>query len=244
MNDKSNIINKKERKKKIAILYSGGKDSNLTLYKASKLYDIACLITLLPKNPYSYMYQASNVNITKYQAEALELPLIAKETEGKKEEELKELREALIEAKEKYGIEGVAAGTLYSNYQHERIKKIAKELDLFVYAPLWQINAEEELKELINNNFDVLIVRIASWPLTKEHVGKKLKDIFDFLVKRKKYLNIAGEGGEFDTIVLDQPLFKKRLVVEEGETTELGENEAEFIIKKVRLEDKKEKEEQ
>jgi len=223
---------------KVAVLYSGGKDSNLALYKASKFCEISCLITILPKNKDSFMFQSSNVNITELQAKALGLPLIKKETEGKKEEELNDLYLALKEAKEKYKIEGVVTGALFSVYQNSRIQKIADELNLFVFSPLWLLDQEKEIKELINLNFDVLITKISAWPLTFNHLGKRLSEIFDFLIKNKKYLNVAGEGGEYETIVLDQPLFKKKILVEKVEKIKYGENEAELIIKKAKLVDK------
>ena len=221
---------------KVAVLYSGGKDSNLALYKAVKEgLKVKCLITLTPINKDSYMFQSSNVFITEYQAKALNLPLIKRETEGKKEEELKDLFLALKEAKEKFNIEGVVSGALFSTYQNERIQKIADKLDLWVFSPLWLLDQEKELKELLNLNFEVIISKVSAWPLNINHVGKRLSEVFDFLVKNKKYLNVAGEGGEYETIVLNQPLFKRRLKIN-FEKIKYSENEAEIKIKNIEFE--------
>lgn len=44
---------------KLAVLYSGGKDSNYALYKAAKHHKIACLVTLKSQNPDSYISQSA-----------------------------------------------------------------------------------------------------------------------------------------------------------------------------------------
>src|SRR3989338_1200647 len=102
---------------KVAVLFSGGKDSSFALWKASKEHEIACLISILSDNEESYMFQTINVNMTSLQSEAIGLPLIQKQSKGQKEDELEDLKNALVEAKEKYFIEGVVTGALKSVYQ-------------------------------------------------------------------------------------------------------------------------------
>jgi len=53
-------------------------------------------------------------------------------------------------------------------------------------------------------------------------------------------MNIAGEGGEFESLVLDGPaqMFKKRLVIEESEIEEEDKNTARLVVKEARLEEK------
>ena len=62
-------------------------------------YEVKVLINLMPKNKDSFMFQSSNVELVKLQSKALEIPLIQKITEGKREEELEDLYCALLEAK-------------------------------------------------------------------------------------------------------------------------------------------------
>ena len=50
-------------------------------------------------------------------------------------------------------------------------------------------------------------------------------------------INIAGEGGEFESLVLDMPLFKRKIEITDSEIT--GENEAvKFFVKNARLVEK------
>jgi len=60
---------------KLAILFSGGKDSNYVTYLAKQEnHEIKCLITLNSDNPNSYMFQSVGNKIIKYQAKSIQLP--------------------------------------------------------------------------------------------------------------------------------------------------------------------------
>jgi diphthine-ammonia ligase len=73
---------------KLGVLFSGGKDSCYALFKAGKEHEIVCLITMASDNPDSYMFHTPNIEMTKLQSEALDIPLISGRTKGEKEEEL------------------------------------------------------------------------------------------------------------------------------------------------------------
>jgi diphthamide synthase (EF-2-diphthine--ammonia ligase) len=47
-------------------------------------------------------------------------------------------------------------------------------------------------------------------------------------------VHIGGEGGEFETFVLDGPIFKKRIEIQEAEKF-WREDHGAYIIKKARL---------
>lgn len=229
-------------KEKIGVLYSGGKDSNLALYLSRKdEKEISCLISIIPENVDSYMFQTPEIDFLKLQAKALNLPLIIQKTKGEKEKELLDLKKAIIQAKNKYKITGIIAGALYSLYQKERIEKICKDLDLKLYAPLWHMKEEEEIKLLLKNNFKFIICKIAAYGLSEKLLGKiiTLKDLENLKILNKKYLiNIAGEGGEYETLVLDSPDFKQRIKIIESKTIMQNEFTGRLEIKKLKLENK------
>ncbi len=226
---------------KLGALISTGKDSLFAMYKAGKDNEITCLITVQSSNPDSYMFHTPSVELAKYQAEALELPLVMVQTKGEKEKELEDLKKAIVEAKEKYGIEGVTTGALFSQYQKERIEKICAELGIKAVSPLWHMEQYKEMKELIKAGFEFIFTKVAAEGLDKSFLGKvigteQLEELR--LLNEKTKFNIAGEGGEFESLVLDMPLFKKKLVIEESEVKEIDKNTAELVIKKVKLVDK------
>jgi len=222
---------------KLGVLFSSGKDSCYATYLMSN-YDISCLITIKSKNPDSYMYHTPNIHLAELQSEAMQIPIILQETTGKKEHELKDLEIALKKAKQKYKIQGVITGALFSDYQRERIEKIAEKLSLKVFNPLWHKNQEEVMREIIKNKFKIIFSSIAADGLDKSWLNKIItNEDIDKLVKlnKKNGLNIAGEGGEFESLVLDCPLFKKKLKILESEIKEENKNTAKLEIKKAKL---------
>ena len=100
---------------KLGVLFSGGKDSMYAAWLAQKEgHKLVCLITLSSKNPNSYMFHTPSISKTQKQADAMGIPIITRETKGKKEDELHDLEEAIKEAKKKYKIEGVITGAVES----------------------------------------------------------------------------------------------------------------------------------
>ena len=226
------------RNVKLGCLFSSGKDSAYALWLMQKEdYPVKCLITLKSRNPESYMFHTPAVELVELQAEAIGLPLVMKETLGEKEKELEDLRAAFREAKARYEIEGVITGALWSNYQKERIERIAAEENLKVFSPLWHINQETEMR-LVVTNFEVIFTGISAYGLDKSWLGRRITmedvDWLAELDKRVK-INISGEGGEFESLVLDGPMFKKKLVIVESEIEEEDENTARLVVKAAKL---------
>jgi len=203
--------------KKCAVLFSGGKDSCMSALLAKKKgYELTCLISIFSKNKESYMFHTPSIKKTKQQAKVMQLPLIIQKTKGKKEEELKDLEKAIKKAIKKYNINCIVSGALASNYQKSRIEKICKKLDLECINPLWHKDEIEYLKELIKNKFKVIITGVAAYPLDKSWLGREIDKEFIKEVKElyQRYkIHPAGEGGEFETFVLDCALFKEPLKV-------------------------------
>lgn len=226
---------------KLGILYSGGKDSNYALFKASLNNEIKCLITLSSKNPNSYMFQSVGNNLIDYQAKALEIPLIRVETLGEKEKELEDLKSAIKKAKDEYQIEGIVTGAIKSCYQASRIQKICLELDMECYNPLWQIDEDEYMGELMKNKFEISIFGVFSYPFTQRYLGKIINGQFLFELEelRDKFqISIAGEGGEYESFVTDSPNFKQKLEISNIQSNMDSENSGIVTNCEVVLKDK------
>lgn len=63
---------------------------------------------------------------------------------------------------------------------------------------------------------DILLVRVCNECL-KRCIGKSLKDNIKYLLDlhKKDYSHCCGEGGEFESFVLDCPLYIKKIQVVE-----------------------------
>lgn len=225
---------------KLAVLFSGGKDSTYALFKAMQKEQVVCLISLLSQNKESYMFHTPNIDLTAFQAEALGLPLILRATPGEKEDELTDLAHALAEAKKKHAIEGVVTGAIESVYQAERVQRVCHGLGLWCFNPLWKKNQVELLNELLQFEFSVIISGVFAYPFDKSWLGKIIdsKVIAKLVALAEEYkINPAGEGGEIETTVLNAPMFRKKLKVLEGDIAYENYSGV-YIIKKVELIDK------
>ncbi|MDP3027151.1 MAG: diphthine--ammonia ligase [Nanoarchaeota archaeon] len=203
---------------KFAVLFSGGKDSCLALHKAIKEgYEIKYLLAVIPDNFDSFMFHKPYLELLKKQAEMLELEkrLIIQKSAGEEEEELKDLKELIGKVKDK--VDGVIVGGIASNYQGSRIKKICDELELEFYAPLWNYAGENIWKELLKNNFKVVLTKISCEGIPKEFLGKIIDDKLFLKLKKssEKYkFRIDFEGGEAETAVLFMPEFSRGIKID------------------------------
>lgn len=225
---------------KLGVLFSGGKDSTLALHLASEKEEVACLITVVSKNPESYMFHTPNIEVTTLQAEALGLPLVCVVTEGRKEEELVDLEKAIVEAKNKFQIDGVVTGAVESIYQASRIQLICNKLDIWCFNPLWKHDQKILLETLVEKKFEVIISGIFAYPLDEKWLGKQIDlQVIDGLVdlQNKFGLSPSGEGGEIETTVLDAPMFNRKIDVL-GSVVEAKGNCGVFQVKQARLKDK------
>ncbi len=207
---------------RLGVLFSGGKDSLFACWKAMQQEEVACLITVVSQNPESYMFHTPNIRLAALQAEAAGLPLVEVETAGEKEAELLDLARALLQAREQFGIEGVVTGAILSVYQATRVQRICRELDLWCFNPLWHADQEAYMEELINSGFRVIIAGVFSCPFDASWLGREIdRRALDELrdAAQKYQITLTGEGGEFETFVVDAPFFSRRIVIEEASRT-------------------------
>ena len=227
---------------RLGVLFSGGKDSTYSAYIMQRQnYELACLITMRSENKESFMFQSAGVEIVELQAQAMGLPLIVGQTKGEKEKELVDLEKTITIAKEKYRLDGIVSGALFSTYQRDRIEKICDRLGLKIFSPLWHKPQEEEMKELLASGFIFILSAVAAEGLDKSWLNKiiTLKEVEKLIqINRNVGINVAGEGGEFESVVLDCPLFKKKIIIEEAEIREEGKYCAHIIIRKAGLGEK------
>ena len=205
--------------KKLGILFSGGKDSMYAAWLAKKEgYKISCLISIGSENEESYMFHTPSIRRVEEQAKSMDIPLIIVKTKGKKEKELIDLEKSIKLAIKDYDIEGVISGAVESVYQASRIEKICNKLKIACFNPLWQKNQLELLEDLIKNGFEVIVVGVFAYPFDEKWLGRKIDVKFINEIKKlqEKYkINVAGEGGEFESFVLNCSLFKKKLIIKD-----------------------------
>ena len=201
---------------KSAVLFSGGKDSVMALnYAIENGDDVKYLLSIKSENDESYMFHVPNIHMTELISQAVEIPLIEVKTAGVKEEELEDLKEGFKQLKE-LGIEAIYTGALFSTYQKSRIENLADELDIKAISPYWHKDPKEYMELVIDSGFKVIISGVFAYGLDEKWLGRLIdRQALEELEKisEKTYLHLAFEGGEAETLVIDGPIFKKRIEI-------------------------------
>jgi len=203
---------------KVAALVSGGKDSVLALWCAQQTgWDVTHVVTVRSRAPDSYMFHVPNVDLAPLLAEALGLPLVRVETAGEKESEVADLERALAG----FPIDGFVSGALASEYQRTRLEGVGHRLGLKSFTPLWHKTPEEILRTVSGPVWDVRFAAVAAEGLGERWLGRRLDaQAAEELLALRERLGVhpAGEGGEYETLVLDAPCYQKRVEVVRSST--------------------------
>jgi len=224
---------------KVAVLFSGGKDSTLALYDClQKGMEVRYLVSIFSQNPESYMFHYPNMSMAIMLSLSAGIKLVTKKTEGEKEKELEDLKKVLESIKDE--VDGIVVGAIASRYQKERIQKVCKSLGLKMVAPLWGKRPEVLWKRILDEGFEVMITSVSADGLGKEWLGKVIdKKGLEKLKKvaGKRKIHLSGEGGEFETLVINGPIFKRKLEITSSEIEwDRKTDSGRFVIKDAKLE--------
>lgn len=186
---------------------------------------------------HSFMYQSAGSSIIPAYEQCFGVPLIIHEIQGKavdtsmhyapptdrivctEKDEVEDLYQLLRRVVKIFpSIKGVSCGAIVSNYQRLRVENVCERLGLTALCYLWQQDRKQLLSDLIDDGIDAILVKVAGAGLDPyKHLGKSLKTLQPGLssLHYKYGLDLCGEGGEYESIVLDAPFFKKRIVIDE-----------------------------
>jgi diphthine-ammonia ligase len=117
-------------------------------------------------------------------------------------------------------IKGVACGAIASNYQRYRLENVCNRLHLIPLTYLWNHPRSIILDEIIEKKIDAVLVKVAGAGLEPyKHLGKSLSALRPVLHQlHKRYgLDLCGEGGEYESLVLDMPCFTRyRIIIDKS----------------------------
>jgi ABC transporter with metal-binding/Fe-S-binding domain ATP-binding protein len=199
-----------------AALTSGGKDSILSCQKALDCgKTVEYLVTARPKNRDSYMFHSANLDVVPVIADVAGMEYVEILTEGNKEEELADLESGLAAL----DVEGIIAGAVASQYQADRVKAITDRLGMELFTPLWHMDTELLLKE-VAERMDARIIVTAAEGLDASFLGARIDDELIRRLKRvaaTRRINLAGEGGEYESITLNAPFYSRPITYASSE---------------------------
>jgi diphthine-ammonia ligase len=202
---------------RVAVLATGGKDSALALHRVMRQgHEVVNLVTMVPRRADSWMFHSPNIHLTDLLAEAVGIPLAKADTSGEKETEVADLKQMLAQL----SIDAVVSGAIFSFYQKERIDRICEELSIKHLAPLWHEDPLSLLKEMLQLKVRAIFVGLYALGFTQDWLGREIDEgtVLDLVeLNREYHVSIVGEGGEYETLVLDAPFFKRRIRLIEAE---------------------------
>ncbi|KAJ7556730.1 hypothetical protein O6H91_05G095500 [Diphasiastrum complanatum] len=222
---------------KVVALVSGGKDSCYAMMRCVDYgHEIVALANLLPMNDDvdeldSFMYQTVGHQIVEAYAECMGLPLFRKRILGKASvqemrysetqgDEVEDLEVLLRTVKRHYpSIDAVSSGAIASDYQRLRVENVCSRLGLVSLAYLWKQEQSTLLEHMIDRGIHAVLVKVAALGLEPyKHLGKDLSTLRPLLTLLSNMYgcNVCGEGGEYESLTLDCPLFKNARIILDG----------------------------
>ena len=196
---------------KAIVSWSGGKDGCLACYKAIEAgCQVVYLFNTISAEHGRVCFHGIEAALIQRQAEALGIPLLQRATtDGGYEREFKETVGGVIPE----GIEALVFGDIYFEPHKEWTDRVSAELGLEGISPLWGYSPEEVFLEFLAAGFEAIVVSARADLMGEEWLGRKLDEDFLADLKRLEGVDVCGENGEYHTLVVDGPMFKRRLAI-------------------------------
>ncbi len=214
----------------VIALVSGGKDSTYNMMQcAAHGHEVVALANLHPPagGPAeldSYMYQSVGAEAIGAFAQCAGLPLYRREIRGTprataldyaptEHDEVEDLHALLSDVLTRHpDARGVSSGAIMSTYQKLRVEQVCGRLGLESLAYLWQRPQLPLLDAMIADGLEAVIIKVAVAGLAASDLGRSLAQMRPRLAELHAsalQTSPVGEGGEFETLTLDCPLFSR-----------------------------------
>jgi len=195
--------------------WSGGKDSCFAGYKAlAQGYKISHLVNFISQQYQRVSFHGTEKRLIQLQSQAIGIPVLQKETtpDGY-EAEFKEAVLALLPE----GIKGMVFGDIYLDEHREWVERVCAELGIEAVEPLWGESTESVLSGFIEAGFEAIVVGAKAQLIDQEWVGRGVDiDFMNYL--KSKDIDLCGENGEYHTLVVNGPLFKRKIEITKSRT--------------------------
>jgi len=156
------------------------------------------------------------------------------------EDEMVDLQRGLATMKSKQGISGLVSGAVASEFQKSRVDRMCDAIGLKTYAPLWHKNPRLLVDDLKKLGFRIILTAVAAKGLDESWLGRELTEReWSRLegLSRVHGIHLTGEGGEYESFVLDAPQFSKTIEIEKSRNEWHGDR-GRMVIEEASLRDK------
>lgn len=198
-----------------AVSWSGGKDSCLACFRAAGSgIRVGRLLNFVSRESGRVAFHGTPAWVIELQAEALGMPLAQYTATGMEEYE-NTFNKALAELKEQ-GVDTMVFGDIHIAEHRQWVELRCEQAALKVELPLWGIGSEGVVRALVAAGFRAIVVAARADLFDHTWIGRTIDHEFIRLVTELAAgsgLDVCGEQGEYHTLVVDGPLFGRKLEV-------------------------------
>ena len=195
--------------------WSGGKDSCYACCLALREgFKISHLVNFVSKEYNRVSFHGTEARLIQLQSQSIGIPLLQKETTWNGYEQ--EFREA-VQSLFPNSIKGMVFGDIYLQEHKDWVERVCVDLRIEAVEPLWNKNPEKIFTDFIDAGFEAIIVSAQSELIDEDWIGQRVDRQFMEYLKSKN-IDICGENGEYHTLVVDGPIFNRRIEIMESRT--------------------------
>ena len=208
---------------KVLLSWSGGKDGCLALYRAiNRGLDVRYLVNMISEDGQRSCSHGVRANVIARQAEALGIPIAQRRTTTPTYETV------FIDLLKELALDGITAG-IFGDIEYDSHRQwnenVCAGAGMTAILPLWEEDQTALLEEFLDAGFISVVITVRSSLLDKDALGRIVdRDFLDYIAGLDRGITPCGEDGEFHTLVVDGPIFQKRLELLEAEKVPYGEH--------------------
>jgi len=202
---------------KVLFIWSGGKDSAMSLYELRKgrNYEIMALLTSVTEDYDRISMHGVRRILLERQADSLGLPLeelyITKNSSN--EEYEAKLKDKLLQYKNR-GVSSVVFGDIFLEDLRKYRENNLAQVGMKGIFPIWKRDTTELAHAFIDLDFKAVITCVDLNSLDGKFAGRYFDN--QFLSELPANVDPCGENGEFHSFVYDGPIFHERIRFRRG----------------------------
>ena len=205
--------------------WSGGKDCCLAAYRAMRSgLEIRYLANTITEDGKKSCSHGLSADIIKVQSQAIGIPVVQKRTTSESYEAV--FKDMLRNFKQE-GIEGGVFGDIDFNEHRQWIERVCQAADIIPHLPLWRESQAKLMREFVSLGFKAVVVATKADLLGEEWLGREIN--LDFIkdldeLSQTRDITPCGEAGEYHTLVIDGPIFPKRIEIRKTQNVSRDEH--------------------
>jgi len=198
---------------KLIASWSGGKDCCLAAHKTLQAgHRIEALLNLMSEESGRCCFHGLPNALLADQARALGIPISQKSVPADMSTYEDGFKAAVRALKREHGIAGMVFGDIYLDEHKDWVERVCGELRITALEPLWNRPPRDVANEFLEAGFTAVVVSCKADLMGEEFVGRVIDARFlDEMASGE--ICPCGENGEFHTLVVDGPLFKRRIAL-------------------------------